>query len=155
MNIVYIIGIFFIDSVFKYLFYLIMIFLITLGARIKFYYILNSIKVVSLFIIFAAFFNVFFIREGNLIFKLGFLSIYDKAIETSIFISLRVIFLILGSTILTLTTSPVELTDGFESMMYPLRKLNVPVGEISLMVSISLRFIPILLNETDKIIKAQ
>ena len=148
LNIVYIIGIFFIDSVFKYLFYLIMIFLITLGARIKFYYILNSIKVVSLFIIFAAFFNVFFIREGNLIFKLGFLSIYDKAIETSIFISLRVI-------ILTLTTSPVELTDGFESMMYPLRKLNVPVGEISLMVSISLRFIPILLNETDKIIKAQ
>ncbi len=155
LNIVYIIGIFFIDSVFKYLFYLIMIFLITLGARIKFYYILNSIKVVSLFIIFAAFFNVFFIREGNLIFKLGFLSIYDKAIETSIFISLRVIFLILGSTILTLTTSPVELTDGFESMMYPLRKLNVPVGEISLMVSISLRFIPILLNETDKIIKDQ
>ncbi|BAK81755.1 energy-coupling factor transporter transmembrane component T family protein [Candidatus Arthromitus sp. SFB-rat-Yit] len=155
LNIVYIIGIFLVDNIFKYIFYLVMIFLITLCAKIKFYYVLNSIKTVSLFIIFTAFFNIFFIKDGNLIFKLGFLTIYDNAIITSILISLRVIFLILGSTILILTTSPVELTDGFESMMYPLRKFNIPISEISLMMGISLRFIPILLNETDKIIKAQ
>ena len=108
-----------------------------------------------MFIILTSLFNVFFIKEGNIIFNVGFLKIYDKALITSIFISFRVIFLILGSTILTLTTSPTELTDGFESLMKPLRKLKVPVGEISLMISISLRFIPTLLDETDKIIKAQ
>ena len=114
-----------------------------------------ALKTISMFIILTSLFNVFFIKEGNIIFNVGFLKIYDKALITSIFISFRVIFLILGSTILTLTTSPTELTDGFESLMKPLRKLKVPVGEISLMISISLRFIPTLLDETDKIIKAQ
>lgn len=155
LNIVYIFGIFFIDSLFKYIFYFSILFLVTLFSRIKIYYILKAIKTISLFIVFTSFFNIFFIKEGNIVFSLGLLKIYDQAIITSIFISLRVIFLILGSTILTLTTSPTELTDGFESLMSPLKILKVPVSEISLMISISLRFIPTLLDETDKIIKAQ
>lgn len=155
LSIVYIVGIFFVDNLSEYLFYFLIIFLTTLCSKIKLYYILRAIRTISLFIIFTSLFNMFFIREGNILLELGFIKIYDKAIITSIFISLRVIFLILGSTILTLTTSPNELTDGFESLMSPLKKLKVPVSEISLMISISLRFIPTLLDEADKIIKAQ
>lgn len=155
LNIFYIVGIFFINSLIGYLGYFFIIFFITFLCKIKFYHIFKALKTISLFIIFTSLFNIFFIKEGEVILSLGFIDIYDKAIMTSIFIALRVIFLILGSTILTLTTSPTELTDGFESLMKPLRKLKVPVGEISLMISIALRFIPTLLDETDKIIKAQ
>lgn len=155
LNIVYILGVFFIDDIKGYLAYFLIVFFVSFSSKIKIYHLLKALKTISMFIILTSLFNVFFIKEGNIIFNVGFLKIYDKALITSIFISFRVIFLILGSTILTLTTSPTELTDGFESLMQPLRKLKVPVGEISLMISISLRFIPTLLDETDKIIKAQ
>ena len=155
LNIVYILGVFFIDDIKGYLAYFLIVFFFFFSSKIKIYHLLKALKTISMFIILTSLFNVFFIKEGNIIFNVGFLKIYDKALITSIFISFRVIFLILGSTILTLTTSPTELTDGFESLMKPLRKLKVPVGEISLMISISLRFIPTLLDETDKIIKAQ
>ncbi len=155
LNIVYILGVFFIDNIKGYLAYFLIVFFVSFSSKIKIYHLLKALKTISMFIILTSLFNVFFIKEGNIIFNVGFLKIYDKALITSIFISFRVIFLILGSTILTLTTSPTELTDGFESLMKPLRKLKVPVGEISLMISISLRFIPTLLDETDKIIKAQ
>ena len=146
---------FFIDDIKGYLAYFLIVFFVSFSSKIKIYHLLKALKTISMFIILTSLFNVFFIKEGNIIFNVGFLKIYDKALITSIFISFRLIFLILGSTILTLTTSPTELTDGFESLMKPLRKLKVPVGEISLMISISLRFIPTLLDETDKIIKAQ
>lgn len=155
LNIVYILGVFFIDDIKGYLAYFLIVFFVSFSSKIKIYHLLKALKTISMFIILTSLFNVFFIKEGNIIFNVGFLKIYDKALITSIFVSFRVIFLILGSTILTLTTSPTELTDGFESLMKPLRKLKVPVGEISLMISISLRFIPTLLDETDKIIKAQ
>ena len=155
LNIVYILGVFFIDDIKGYLAYFLIVFFVSFSSKIKIYHLLKALKTISMFIILTSLFNVFFIKEGNIIFNVGFLKIYDKALITSIFISFRVIFLILGSTILTLTTSTTELTDGFESLMKPLRKLKVPVGEISLMISISLRFIPTLLDETDKIIKAQ
>ena len=155
LNIVYILGVFFIDDIKGYLAYFLIVFFVSFSSKIKIYHLLKALKTISMFIILTSLFNVFFIKEGNIIFNDEFLKFYDKALITSIFISFRVIFLILGSTILTLTTSPTELTDGFESLMKPLRKLKVPVGEISLMISISLRFIPTLLDETDKIIKAQ
>ncbi len=155
LNIVYILGVFFIDDIKGYLAYFLIVFFVSFSSKIKIYHLLKALKTISMFIILTSLFNVFFIKEGNIIFNVGFLKIYDKALITSIFISFRVIFLILGSTILTRTTSTTELTDGFESLMKPLRKLKVPVGEISLMISISLRFIPTLLDETDKIIKAQ
>ena len=155
LNIVYIIGILFANNILAYLGYFFLVFFITIFSKIRFYHVFKAIKAISMFIIITSIFNIFLIREGNLVLDIGFIKIYDKAIFNSILMSLRVIFLILGSTLLTLTTSPSELTDGFESLMKPLKKLKVPVGEISLMISISLRFIPTLLDETDKIIKAQ
>lgn len=155
LNIVYILGVFFIDDIKGYLAYVLIVFFVSFSSKIKIYHLLRALKTIIMFIILTSLFNMFFIKEGDIIFNVGFLKIYDKALMTSIFVSFRVIFLILGSTILTLTTSPTEITDGFESLMKPLIKLKVPVGEISLMISISLRFIPTLLDETDKIIKAQ
>lgn len=155
LNIIYIVGILFASNFLAYLGYFFIVFFVTVFSKIKMYHIFKAIKAIGMFIIITSIFNIFLIKEGELIVNFGFLKIYDKAIYNSIFMSLRVIFLIIGSTLLTLTTSPSELTDGFESLMKPLKKLKVPVGEISLMISISLRFIPTLLDETDKIIKAQ
>lgn len=155
LNILYIFGIFFTNNIFQYIGYFLLIIFVSFISKIKVYHLFNAIKTIGLFIIFTSIFNIFLIKEGNLILNFGFLKIYDKALISSLFISFRVIFLIVGSTILTLTTSPTELTDGFEILMSPLKKLKVPVGEISLMISISLRFIPTLLDETNKIIKAQ
>lgn len=155
LNIIYIFGIFFTNNLTGYLLYFLLVFFISIASKIKFYHLMKAIKTISLFIIFTSLFNIFLIKDGSVIFKFGFIEIYDKAILNSVFISLRVIFLIIGSTILTLTTSPTELTDGFEFLMRPLKKFKLPIGEISLMISISLRFIPTLLDETNKIIKAQ
>ena len=87
---------------------------------------------------------------------LGFgLAITDQGVYTAAFLGLRLILLVLGSSVMTLTTTPLELTDGIEKAMRPLKKIRVPVHEIAMMMSIALRFIPILLEETDKIMKAQ
>ena len=85
----------------------------------------------------------------------GFLKITDKGLKTAIFMAIRLIYLIIGSSIMTLTTTPNDLTDGLEKLLGPLKKVHVPVHEVSMMMSIALRFIPILLEETDKIMKAQ
>ena len=83
------------------------------------------------------------------------LQITDKGLNTAIFMAIRLIYLIIGSSLMTLTTTPNDLTDGLETLLGPLKKLHVPVHEVSMMMSIALRFIPILLEETDKIMKAQ
>ncbi len=155
LNIIYIFGVFLSNSIIQYLAYFLLVVVVSFLSNMRIYYLFKAIKTISMFIVFTYIFNVFLIREGNVVLSIGFLKIYDKALISSLFMSFRVIFMIIGSTILTLTTSPTELTDGFESLMRPLKKLKVPVGEISLMISIALRFIPTLLDETNKIIKAQ
>lgn len=155
LNVVYILSIFFVNDVKAYFLYLAMVLLVCFLSKINVRHLFKTLKNVGMFVIFTSLFNLFLIKDGNLVFKFLFISIYSEAIDISIFIALRVIFLILGSMLLTLTTSPTELTDGFEYIMSPLKKLKVPVGEISLMISIAIRFIPTLLDEVDKIIKAQ
>jgi energy-coupling factor transport system permease protein len=86
---------------------------------------------------------------------LGIFHIYEEGLKQGIYISLRFLYLILMTTILTLTTTPIEITDGMESLLAPFKKLGLPVHELALMMSISLRFIPTLMEETDKILKAQ
>ncbi|RXJ03070.1 energy-coupling factor transporter transmembrane protein EcfT [Anaerobacillus alkaliphilus] len=94
-------------------------------------------------------------KEGELLFTLGWIEIYMGGIIQGLFIALRLLLLIMMTTLLTLTTAPIQLTDGLESIFGPFRKWNVPVHELALMMSISLRFIPTLLQETEKIMKAQ
>ena len=104
--------------------------------------------------LFTLIFNLF-LTPGEVVLKLGFLKVTKEGIYYAIRMGLRLVCLILGSTIMTFTTTPNQLTDGLESILGPLKKIKVPVHEIAMMMSIALRFIPILLEETDKIMKAQ
>lgn len=155
LNFIYILSVLFINKIWVYFGYLILILILCFLSKIKFYYLLKTIRNVVLFIVFTSIFSVFLIKEGEIVFKIGFLNVYSEGIKACILLSLRVVFLIIGSMFLTLTTSPTELTYGFESLMSPLKKIKVPVGEISLMISIAIRFVPTLLDEADKIVKAQ
>ena len=89
------------------------------------------------------------------IWSFGFIKITEQGISQAIFMALRLIFLVLGTSMLTLTTSPMDLTDGIERLLNPFNKIGLPVHELAMMMTIALRFIPTLLDETDKIMKAQ
>jgi energy-coupling factor transport system permease protein len=117
-------------------------------------YILKGLKPIMFIIMLTVIFNVFF-GSGDALFKWGIICITKAGIKRGIFLAVRLILLMLGTSMLTFTTTPNQLTDGLESVFRPLNKLKVPVHEIAMMMSIALRFIPILLEETDKIMKAQ
>lgn len=123
-------------------------------SKVPFFYIMKGMKAVMMLLLFTMFFNLFFV-PGEPVFQWSFIKITDKGIITAIFMGIRLSFLILGSSLMTFTTTPNQLTDGLEKGMRPLNRIKVPVHEIAMMMSIALRFIPILLEETDKIMKAQ
>ncbi|AXM88754.1 energy-coupling factor transporter transmembrane protein EcfT [Anoxybacillus ayderensis] len=124
-------------------------------SRIPFSFMIRGLKPVLWVIVFTFFLHVLLTKEGNIVFQWLGMEVYDKAIQQGAFISLRFLLLIVVTTLLTLTTTPIEVTDGMESLLAPLKKWNVPVHELALMMSISLRFIPTLMEETEKIMKAQ
>ncbi|SDP94253.1 energy-coupling factor transport system permease protein [Litchfieldia salsa] len=124
-------------------------------TKIPLYYILTGLKPILLVVAFTFLIHLFMTKEGDLLYSFGTLEIYEGGIIQGIYISLRLLFLVLMTTLLTLTTTPIEVTDGMESLLHPLKKFNFPVHELSLMMSISLRFIPTLMQETEKIVKAQ
>ncbi|MDQ0216145.1 energy-coupling factor transport system permease protein [Oikeobacillus pervagus] len=124
-------------------------------SKIPIRFLLSGLKPILWLILFTFFLHLFFTKEGELIFHLGFIKIYAEGIRQGIFISLRFFLLILVTSLLTLTTSPISITDGLESLLNPFKKLKLPVHELALMMSISLRFIPTLMDETEKIMKAQ
>ena len=124
-------------------------------TRIKPSFIIQGLKPVILLIILTLIIQLFFTKRGEVVFSLFGLDIYDEGIKMGIFISLRFTLLILITSVMTLTTTPIEITDGMETLLNPLKKIKFPVHELALMMSISLRFIPTLLEETDKIVKAQ
>ncbi|MBD1382731.1 energy-coupling factor transporter transmembrane component T family protein [Metabacillus arenae] len=118
-------------------------------------FLINGLKPILWIILFTFLLHIIVTREGAVIIDLGYFEIYEEGIVQGIFISLRFLFLILMTTLLTLTTTPIEVTDGIESLLGPCKKIGLPVHELALMMSISLRFIPTLMEETDKIMKAQ
>ncbi|MBT2689952.1 energy-coupling factor transporter transmembrane protein EcfT [Bacillus sp. ISL-47] len=124
-------------------------------SKVPFKFIYTGLKPVLLLVIFTLFLHLFLTKEGEVLFRFGWLTIYEEGLRQGIFISLRFFLLILMTSILTLTTTPIEITDGLESLLAPLNKIKFPVHELALMMSISLRFIPTLMQETDKIMKAQ
>ncbi|CEN21402.1 energy-coupling factor transporter transmembrane protein EcfT [Paeniclostridium sordellii] len=117
-------------------------------------FIVKGLKPLKWIIIFTFIINIFFI-PGDPIWSFGFIKITEQGVSQAIFMGLRLIFLVVGTSLLTLTTSPIELTDGIERLLKPLRKIGFPVHELAMMMTIALRFIPTLLDETDKIMKAQ
>ena len=115
---------------------------------------MKSLKPILFIIVFTAVLNIFY-GSGDPLVQLGWLKITLSGILNSVFVSIRIVTLILASSVLTFTTSPTQLTDAIERLLRPLAKLHVPVHELAMMMTIALRFVPTLLEETDKIMSAQ
>lgn len=123
-------------------------------SRIPLKMILKGLKPIVPIIVFTAILNIFFV-DGRVLWKIGFIEVTDKGLEMSAIMIIRVLCLIAGTSLLTYTTSPIALTDALERLMKPLNKIKVPVHELAMMMTIALRFIPTLIEETDKIMSAQ
>ncbi|MGE4549334.1 MAG: energy-coupling factor transporter transmembrane protein EcfT [Intestinibacillus sp.] len=135
------------------LFIVFLLFVIGISG-IPFKMVVRGLRPILFIIIFTAVLNLFY-TPGDYIFEWGFLHISREGVRIAILMVLRVMLLIVGTSMLTYTTSPIQLTDGLESLLSPLKKLHAPVHELSMMMSIALRFIPTLIEETDKIMAAQ
>ena len=123
-------------------------------SKIKLKTILKGVKPVIFIIVFTAILNMFY-TQGNVLVQVWRFKITDNGIKNAILMVARIIMLITGTFLLTYTTSPITLTDGLERLLGPLKKIHVPVHELAMMMSIALRFIPTLIEETDKIMSAQ
>ncbi|MCI2057077.1 MAG: energy-coupling factor transporter transmembrane protein EcfT [Oscillibacter sp.] len=123
-------------------------------SKVKAGALFRGLKPVVFIIIFTAVLNLFF-TPGNYLFQWGPLHISDAGVRMAVSMVLRIMLLITGTFLMTYTTSPIRLTDGLESLLNPLKRLHVPVHELAMMMSIALRFIPTLIEETDKIMSAQ
>ncbi len=126
-----------------------------LMTKVKLRYIAKGLTPVWFLIIFTFVLHLIVTKEGDVVFEILGFSVYSGALVQGFFISLRFFLLILVTSLLTLTTTPIEITDAIETLLNPLKKIKFPVHELALMMSISLRFIPTLMQETDKISKAQ
>ena len=124
-------------------------------SKVPFKFIVKGLRPVIMLLMITVLFNLFLTKTGTVIFEAWVFKITDEGLRTAGFMTVRLIYLILGSSLMTFTTTPNALTDGIEKLLWPLRKIKLPVHEIAMMMSIALRFIPILLEETDKIMKAQ
>lgn len=123
-------------------------------STVPFSFMVRGLKAVFAILVFSVVINMFFI-PGTVILDFGFADISREGLQTAVLMAVRLVFLILGSSLMTLTTTPNQLTDGMEKLLSPLKRIRVPVHEIAMMMSIALRFIPILTEELDKIMKAQ
>ncbi len=157
LSVLFIITVFLANNPFTLLFLLILTFTMILLSRISIKVILKAVKPLVFILIFTAILNIFLTQgEGDPLISFGRISVYEEGIIRAIFMFVRVLIFILSSTVLlTYTTSPISLTDGIESLLSPLKKIKVPVHAFAMMMSIALRFIPILVEETEKIMNAQ
>lgn len=126
-----------------------------IASRVPVGSVLRSIKGVIVILVFTSVLNIFFHGGDHLLWQWKFIKIYTEGLIFSAFLTLRLLFLVMGSAILTLTTTPVNLTDGLESLLFPLALIKFPVHALALIMSIALRFIPTLMDETNRIISAQ
>ena len=155
ISLIYIINLFIVNNFTGYIFIIIFTFLSIYISKIHFRYIYKGLKPIFVLILITALLNIFMTNGSTLIFKWYFITVYKEGVILAAFMVLRLVFLIIGTSLLTLTTSPIELTDGIEKLLKPFSKLGLPAHELAMMMTIALRFIPTLMDETDKIMKAQ
>ena len=154
-TLLYIVFIFFIPSYIGYAVTLLFLLTILAIARIPLRALLKSLKAVWFLVIFMAIINLFTFKDGKVLGEWWIFRVTDLGIDNAAKMSLRLIFLVTGASFMTLCTTPMELTDGIESLLKPLSYIKVPVHDLALVMSITLRFIPTLMEEADKIIMAQ
>lgn len=152
---VYLVALFMVDSWAGYAVATLFLAAVIRLSKVPFKFIVRGLKAIVMILLITMVFNLFLTPGEKVLVQFWKLKITDKGLHTAVFMAIRLIYLIIGSSLMTLTTTPNDLTDGLERLLGPLRKLRVPVHEVAMMMSIALRFIPILLEETDKIMKAQ
>ena len=124
----------------------IFVIIMALLSHIKVSQILKAIKPMLFMMAFLMIFNLLFIQQGNLLISIGFIKIYDQAVLQTLYIFIRLILIIVMTTILTATTKPLDLTLGIEHLLSPFKRIGFPTHEVAMMISIALRFIPTLLE---------
>ena len=154
-TVLYILSLFFMKNILGYAVAALFLAFVIRLSQVPFRYIIRGMKTILFLLLVTVVFNLFLTDGTPIITLFGKLRITWEGLEMAVFMALRLVFLIIGSSVMTLTTTPNNLTDGMERMMRCLKVLHVPVHEVAMMMSIALRFIPILLEETDKIMKAQ
>ena len=146
---------FFMENVWGYVVATIFLVSVICLSKVPLKFIVKGLKPIIMLMMITVLFNLLFTKNGNKLWGFWVFTITDDGIKMAVFTTIRLIYLIVGSSLMTFTTTPNALTDGLEKLLWPLRKIRVPVHEIAMMMSIALRFVPILLEETDKIMKAQ
>jgi energy-coupling factor transport system permease protein len=150
----YIVSLFLVQDFYGYIIVAAAIAGVIAASRVPPRFILRGLRPILIIILFTFALNIF-MTPGDVLWERGWLHVTREGLYTAFFMALRLILLIIGSSLLTLTTKPMKLTDGIESLLAPAKRLGAPVHELAMMMSIALRFIPTLLEETDKIMKAQ
>lgn len=155
LTLVYIVSLFFVKNYWGYVYCAVILFLVIRISKVPALFVFKGIKALIVILIFTAVLNIFSYPDGTAIGHIGLFTITIEGIQNAVRMCVRLILLVSGASILTLTTSPIQLTDAIERILNPFRKIGLPAREIAMMMSIALRFIPTLMDETDKIIKAQ
>ena len=152
---VFIVAVFLCDTFYSYIACYAFLFLVILLSRVPFLSILKTVKAVIFIIIFTAIINIFFYKDGKVLVSWWVIKITDEGLIYAAKIVLRIVFLVISTSMVTFTSTPMALTDGMESIMKPLKVLRFPVHDVAVIMSTALRFIPTLMEEVDKIIMAQ
>lgn len=153
-SLIYMISLFVVSSFASYSVITVFLASIIFLSKIPLKYMLKGLKPILFIIIFAFTINLLF-TPGEVLFRFKMIEVTKEGLQTAFFMAIRLIYLILGTSLLTLTTQPIKLTDGIETLLKPFKRFGLPAHELAMMMTISLRFIPTLLDETDKIMKAQ
>ena len=153
-TLLFIVSLFFFENYLGYVISVLFLALVIKLSKVPFKFMIKGMRAIFLLLLITVFYNLF-LTKGDILWQWGFLKLTKQGIEIAAYMMIRLTLLIIGSSLMTLTTTPNQLTDGIESLLSPLKIFKVPVHEVAMMMSIALRFIPILMEETDKIMKAQ
>ena len=154
MTFVFIVSLFHIESFITYLVVGLFLALAIKTSKVPIKFVIKGLRPILMIIIITFIINLL-MTPGKIIFRVGFLKITEEGLRQAGFMAVRLTLLIMGTSLLTLTTSPIVLTDGIESLLSPFKRLGLPAHELAMMMTIALRFIPTLMEETEKIMKAQ
>jgi energy-coupling factor transport system permease protein len=155
LSLIFMVCIFMINTFTGFFMCLCFLLIVILSSNLPFKLVIRGLKPILLLVIITALINIFTISGSQSLFKWGIINITVEGLVTTFKLCMRLVLVITGASLLTLTTSPITLTDGIEKLFSPLKIVKFPAHEIAMMMSIALRFIPTLLDETDKIMKAQ
>ena len=150
-----IVAVFMVHTLVGYAVILAFLYLVSRLSKVPFKMLLKGVKALRIILVLTFLLNLFFSPGGKVLFQWSFITLTADGLSRAVHYSLRLVFLVIGTSLLTLTTSPIALSDGIELLLSPLKRIHFPAHELAMMMSIALRFIPTLLEEADKIMKAQ